>query len=852
MVTFGVTNIQGQVVKSFSTEQSAFNFQVQSRKAVGTGSRSLIKIVRVPTPTPVPLGGGFQLTTIDRGGGITPQTLSVVKTFGTRAEAEFFARTERIEFATRDTPVGVRPTPTAQQQAQKTFIQGREITGPAPRGRRTTRTLTEQIRIRAKSRELALKSQAKRRELTQKEFVELRTLTQLREGTTLSIFKKVPFRSITDIKKEKKEFEVKTAREIRKAQLRAAGKELIFKPSEKFFQVVSGIAPTRKPKLPTETELTRELTAQKSFVTFIAPKKKDVGERKIEIGVFKPIVIPVKPKTPKPKKEAVTRLEKFEQRIELFKEREQRRAERFERAEKFVSNVFPVLKGDEIKVKDISIKGIFRKVPVIPFAFVDFLGGVVEKIEITGKGLFVSKARPFVVKESKRTFVSIPKESVKVVKELFTTETGLATLPFILLGARVKLPRVTKGAKARGVLQQIAKEKPPTIRGDPIIKFQPSRIDFVTTEIIKTPRLRIERQTGIVSPKVITTKLRVIQPKVIGAVARGKGISSVTIGGKQFTTVSKVSRKGTEFSIRSETNVATGKTTTKVFRLNAITNELKLLKTIKSTEKPIITFTEPITRGFRKSFLDSPGALIEFIRRAQTTTGISLVRKGFVPTGRGIILSQEFLGAKIIRQKVIARSQIEIDLVTGKAKLIPKSREIIKERIKFVDFPVKQKPQIFEVGPEGRLTIKPSAILTTQFARLKAPFEITFLKKGTIEKPIKVKVTPKEFAEELVKRGRLGEVTEIKLPLFEGKKVLGVARIPKINGKKPEIFLEKRLKPREKGVTLQHEILHVLNPKLKESQIIALEKQVKGFKIEKTIIIKKPSIPKEVKTNKKK
>ncbi len=603
------------------------------------------------------------------------------------------------------------------------------------------------------SRNIQINKQLREGQITTREATRLRqdpsisrgSVRALTETKSLSIFQKVPFKSITQQK-------VELAREIRKKQLRAAGAEVIFKPSEKFFGLVpTGEGIKKISPIPTETELTRELKAQKGFVTFIAPKKPGKPERKVEISVFKPIVIPVKPEPPKEKKVAVTRLGKFEERIELFKEREQRRAERFERAEEFVSNVFPVLKGKGF------VRETVRKVPIIPFAFVDVLGSIVEKIEITGRGLFVPEARPFVLKESKRAFVSIPKESVTIVKELFTTPEGVATLPFILFGTKVKLPKITRGAKARTVLRQIAKEPPPTIRGEPIIKFEAVRIDVKTQKVLVTPKLRIEKPG-----ELVTTKIRAIQPEVIGAVARGKGVSSVTIGGKQFTTVSKVNRKGTEFSIRSETDIATGKTTTKVFRLNAITNELKLLKTIKSTEKPIITFTEPIQRVSRKSFLDEPGSITEFLRQAQTTKGISLVRKGFEPTGKGIILSEEFLQARATRPRIIARSQIEIDLITGKTKLIPKSREIVSERIKFVDFSVKQKPQLLEITPEGILTIRPSTILTTQITRFKAPFEITFAKRVRPPKVKEVKPTkakPTDLDREILRRIQLQKKT---------------------------------------------------------------------------------------------
>ena len=111
----------------------------------------------------------YEIFVIDRGGGRTPQTLSPVgrfpggEKFGqlpsgkftTKAEAERAAREGRVEFATRDNPVGVRPVPTPKDEATFERHDGRQVTGPAPKGKRTTRTPEEEQRVLAKSRELA-------------------------------------------------------------------------------------------------------------------------------------------------------------------------------------------------------------------------------------------------------------------------------------------------------------------------------------------------------------------------------------------------------------------------------------------------------------------------------------------------------------------------------------------------------------------------------------------------------------------------------------------------------------------------------------------------------------------------
>lgn len=91
----------------------------------------------------------FEIFTVDRGGGKTPQTTSPQgripggERFGqlpsgkfpTREQALRASRELRNEFADRETPVGVRAVPTAAEAAAKPRFQGREVTGPAPSGR---------------------------------------------------------------------------------------------------------------------------------------------------------------------------------------------------------------------------------------------------------------------------------------------------------------------------------------------------------------------------------------------------------------------------------------------------------------------------------------------------------------------------------------------------------------------------------------------------------------------------------------------------------------------------------------------------------------------------------------------
>ena len=76
--------------------------------------------------------GTFDVTVIERGGGRTPKTVSVVKTFATREAAERFIEEERFEFADRDTPVGIRETRSAAEKRAVTLFQGMEVIGPPP------------------------------------------------------------------------------------------------------------------------------------------------------------------------------------------------------------------------------------------------------------------------------------------------------------------------------------------------------------------------------------------------------------------------------------------------------------------------------------------------------------------------------------------------------------------------------------------------------------------------------------------------------------------------------------------------------------------------------------------------
>ena len=175
---------RGKVVKTgFDNEDQAFHWKVNEAKRYAGVSHHDFKNEYVSPPSPVPQGGGYQVYTIGRGGGRTPKTLSVHKTFATEKEAKDYLSAERREFASRDTPVGIRPTPSTPAPGSFEY-EGRTISGeyfgPPPKGRKTTRTPKEQMELAEKHRRLTLISQAKATgKITTKEAQRLREHPEL-------------------------------------------------------------------------------------------------------------------------------------------------------------------------------------------------------------------------------------------------------------------------------------------------------------------------------------------------------------------------------------------------------------------------------------------------------------------------------------------------------------------------------------------------------------------------------------------------------------------------------------------------------------------------------------------------
>ena len=880
-----IVKVRGKIIGSgFGTKRQANSFAVNFVKQ-HPGTRPSIS--SVPAPTPIPPGGGFQIFTVDRGGGRTPQTTSVFRTFGTRREAEIFLEANRLSIADRETSVGIRSTPTAAEAAAFQRFQGRQVTGPpkSERGLKIQRQRLELEKIqkdvtvtegKVDTSQLTSGQRARVRQITgvaaekaftvqaakpttREEFQKSLIASQRGVALTEKIRKKQQTITVSParLKEIKAESLVERARETKQQQLRKIGGELIFKPSIEFFERVPG-APAKKPKLPTESELIQELKAQKGFVTFVAPTIKDEPERIKQISVFKPILVPVKSKPLKPIKKPTTRLEKFEQRIALLQEREQARAERFKQGQEFF-RIVPILRGDEIIIKGISVKKIIRIAPTIPAAAADFFVSVGEKGAAFAEAATIKETRPLIFPELRRAAIGTPAETGRFFKELFTTEEGLATLPFLALPF---LKPLTKEGQAASVLKQVAKEPPPLIVREQFFGLKRIVKDITTEKIVTTPEVKVTQPT-----KFVTTKLDITTVKPTVEVAKSVGgpttFRTVTVGGKQFTTATKITRTGKEFFIRSETEIATGKTVTKVFRGDT------LLRTIKSKQKPSIAFTEPIEKISSKRLLSTPEALTETVKRIRTSKGVSLLEKGkFDIRGTRAILSQEVLRAQVISPRVRTFAKIEVDIRTGKVKLVPKSVEVIQERIKFVDFPAKQKKIKITRTPEGVEIIRPSTILVEQAVRLRVPSEISFFKRAKPkkipkEKPkIKKFFTPEEFTQELIRRKELAPIVEKKLrreglfgrlffeerpqiieldprlPLTK-REVRGerIELLKEITVKAPSLFVKKPLQvikavreitTREK--TLTHELLHFKFPNKSEKQILRLERKTTKFK----------------------
>ena len=371
--------------------------------------------------------------------------------------------------------VGIRVTPSPASLAGRAKFQGREITGPPPseRGRTLQRRRIELEKISEKVTvsdgkvdfsKLSSFERARVRTLTgisaEKAFT-IKTVPQTREEFQRSLFarqEKVKRVAKLTAKLQARDVEVRgletvkaellteRARATKEAQLKKAGGEVIFKPSEAFF----GIVPTGvgvKKVIPTESELIQELKAQKGFVTFVAPKKKpEEPERKIQVSIFKPT-----------ERFKVTEIGKVPTRLELFEERveEQKKRQReffesagFERVSKLSSFITGGARIQDGKLVVIpkeergpvgrvatSVTEFFAAGPLV-------IGGTIgltfEKLKLTGEALTIPEISK---RDIGREFLfGPPKRIVTAFVELPPTEKvalgiSVAIAPFLGGGA---------------------------------------------------------------------------------------------------------------------------------------------------------------------------------------------------------------------------------------------------------------------------------------------------------------------------------------------------------------------------------------------------------------------------------
>lgn len=199
----------------------------------------------------------FQVFTIDRGEGRTPQTVSPLTravglresggdeagTFATEAEASRFVSKFRKEFAGRDTTVGIREVPTAVEKAKFQRFEGRQVTGPPPKERgielQQRRQQLEKIQKKVKVKEGKIDLS----KLTSREKSRVRQITGVVASQAFTVEKAKPTTKIEFIKSLETRQRIT---KISRKQARAAQLERI--------KTVSITAPRRE-AIPTPTKI---------------------------------------------------------------------------------------------------------------------------------------------------------------------------------------------------------------------------------------------------------------------------------------------------------------------------------------------------------------------------------------------------------------------------------------------------------------------------------------------------------------------------------------------------------------------------------------------------------------------
>jgi len=231
-------------------------------------------------------------------------------------------------------------------------------------------------------------------------------------------------------------------------------------------------------------------------------------------------------------------------------------------------------------------------------------------------------------------------------------------------------------------------------------------------------------------------------------------VTSVMIGGKQFTTIS---RKIMETQYRARIESYKGITKTKIYEQKPVVgSEIpieKLIKKYTRKTEPSIVFTEEIRVGKKlqaifepgRTILSKPEFRVETKRKGVFQKGISAIEKGKQPIGEiSTIYSQKLL-TKTVQPKIrVTTGQPIMDLDLG--MVVPEyvTLEIFKTKYKYVDFP--PKPKTASLIKAGKTLYKETPTVSATFQQLSAKqrFFIGFEKKYI--KPTTRKVS-KEFTE---------------------------------------------------------------------------------------------------------
>ncbi len=230
-------------------------------------------------------------------GSVIFRTVIVARGFKSREEAS--AVSKREDFASLSDRGGaniVELTPEFLKTVGKTTLEKGPTEG-------TTRTPEEQERVERKQKELTdintqierggVSPQERQRLLQQRERVSSVPASQFTTERQTQTRKQPEVLTRTKLQREKAVAVQERARETRRSQLRAAGAEVIQKPSQRAFDVFATAlqAPSTEGILP-EPQLKAELERTKGFVTFKESEQFDEKERrKLTVSSFKPVIV---------------------------------------------------------------------------------------------------------------------------------------------------------------------------------------------------------------------------------------------------------------------------------------------------------------------------------------------------------------------------------------------------------------------------------------------------------------------------------------------------------------------------------------------------------------------------------